>query len=65
MYIVILNYESGRVCAFDLSYKPEDMDKLGTNGASDTATVKYGEKFIELKVDAAVKQIEKERLSTH
>ena len=26
MYIVILNYESGRVCAFDLSYKPEDMD---------------------------------------
>ena len=47
------------------NYKPDDMDKLGTNGASDTATVKYGEKFIELKVDAAVKQIEKERLSTH
>ena len=62
---MLYSYPSGVRNDLRGNYKPEDMDKLGTDGASDTATVKYGEKFIELKVDAAVKQIEKERLVTH
>ncbi len=43
------------------NYSPSDFAKLGVDGSSVNANVDYGKKFIELKIDAAVKQIAKER----
>lgn len=43
------------------AYTPADMDKLGTDGSSVNASADYGKKFLELKIDAAVKQIEAEQ----
>lgn len=43
------------------AYRSEDFNKLGTDGSSVNATPVYGKKLLELKIDAAVKQIQKER----
>lgn len=43
-------------------HTPEDFTTLGVDGSSDRATGEIGLKLIDLKVQAAVKQIQKERL---
>lgn len=43
------------------AYTPADMDKLGADGSSVGASEAYGQKFLELKIEGAVKQIERER----
>jgi creatinine amidohydrolase/Fe(II)-dependent formamide hydrolase-like protein len=42
-------------------YGPSDFGRLGVDGSSVNASAEYGKKFLELKIDAAVRQIEKER----
>jgi len=46
---------------FKGKYTAADFDKVGVNGSSETASMEYGKKFIELKIEAAVRQISKER----
>ncbi len=43
------------------AFTPEDFNKFGADGSSVNASAAYGKKFLELKIDAAVKQINKER----
>jgi creatinine amidohydrolase/Fe(II)-dependent formamide hydrolase-like protein len=44
------------------AYTAADFEKLGVQGPSDKATAEIGKKLIELKVDAAVKQIKAESI---
>lgn len=43
------------------NYKPDDFTKLGVDGSSADASTDLGKRFLELKIEAAVKQIKKER----
>lgn len=43
-------------------YTADDFTTLGVEGSSDKATAALGEKLLQLKIDAAVKHIERERV---
>ena len=42
-------------------YKPSDMEKIGVDGSAIGSNSGYGEKFLELKIASAVKQIKQEQ----